>query len=375
MTETVVACLTPPGTGAIATIGVYGPDAWVLCRALFTPRGAPLPEVPDTIPVGRFFLGLCGDELHDESILAIRRLVPVPSIEIHCHGGREVVAMLLEAFQRRGARVLSWQEWLQRTADSSIRAEAAVALAHALTTRTAGILLDQYQGAFESVLESVRGAIEGEDLQGAETMLTGLLRYAGVGRHLTHPFRVVVAGAPNVGKSSLVNALAGFQRSIVSEAPGTTRDVVTTLIAVDGWPIELADTAGLRESGESLEVQGIQLARDTTAAADLCIWLVDVSMPPLWPGAFSVPVLRLVNKIDLQAVWDVEAVQGAVRLSARTGEGLPELCTTLASMLVPEPPAPGAPVPFTEQWCQRLESARRACADGNVQRAREALVE
>jgi tRNA modification GTPase len=369
MTETVVACLTPPGVGAIATIGVHGPDAWTICRALFTPRSAPLPENPGSIPEGRFFLGRCGDELQDEAILAVRRAVPVPWIEIHCHGGREVLAMLLEAFERRGPRVLSWQEWQRRTAGSAIQAEAAIALAHALTTRTASILLDQYQGAFESTLASVRTAIERGALQEAESLLAGLLRYAGVGQHLTQPWKVVVAGAPNVGKSSLVNALAGFQRSIVSETPGTTRDVVTTLIALDGWPIELADTAGLRESEESLEAQGMQLARETTESADLCLWLVDPSTPPVWPGSLDAPMLNVVNKIDLPAVWDVKAFKGSLRVSARTGEGLAELCSALASLLVQAPPAPGAAVPFTQQWCQRLETVRRACAEGNPQAA------
>src|SRR5439155_711085 len=103
-----------------------------------------------------------------------------------------------------------------------------------------------------------------------------------LGRHLTNPWRVVVAGAPNVGKSSLVNALAGYARCVVSPTPGTTRDVVSTLIAVDGWPIELLDTAGLRLPGENLEQQGIALARAAVESADLCLWVIDASASPIW---------------------------------------------------------------------------------------------
>ena len=104
-----------------------------------------------------------------------------------------------------------------------------------------------------------------------------LARYAPLGRRLTAPWRVVVAGPPNVGKSSLVNALAGYQRSIVAPTPGTTRDVVTTRLAIDGWPVELADTAGVREATDALETQGVRLAREATAAADLCLWVLDAS--------------------------------------------------------------------------------------------------
>lgn len=355
MTDTVVACLTPAGAAAIATLGVHGPDAWRVCRALFTPRSAPLPEEPEAIAEGRFFLGRLGDALRDEAILALRRAVPVPSVELHCHGGREVLAVLLETFQQHGARVISWREWHERTAGSAFRAAALTALAQALTTRTSAILLDQYHGAFDAALEAVRQSLDRGDRHGAEQRIGEMLRHAGVGLHLTRPWRVAVAGAPNVGKSSLVNALAGFQRCVVSELPGTTRDVVTTRIAVDGWPIELADTAGLRDAPESLEEAGVRLARETAATADLCLWVADGSAVPVWPGSLGVPVLRVVNKIDLPAAWDVT---GVLRVSARTREGLAELCAALAARLVPEPPAPGAAVPFTAECCTRLDEAR-----------------
>jgi tRNA modification GTPase len=367
---TIVTCLTPPGAAAIATLGLHGPDAWTVCRALFAPRSGELPESPAAVKPGQFWLGRLGEEMKDEVVLALRRVEPVPWVELHCHGGRELIDLLLDVFRARGARVCSWEDWERRTAKSPLQAEAAIALARALTLRTASILLDQYQGALEQALAEVRIALERGAGAEAEKLLASLTGHAALGLHLTTPWRVVVAGAPNVGKSSLVNALAGFQRSVVAETPGTTRDVVTTLLAIDGWPVELADTAGLREDAEALEEQGIGLARAAAGTADLCLWVVDGATAPVWPRALPTPVLRVVNKIDLPPAWDLGTAEGASRVSARTGEGLGELCEALSRQLVPDPPLPGRAVPFTPEWCDRLEVARQHCAAG---RLREAL--
>ena len=370
---TIVTCLTPPGAAAIATLGLHGPDAWTVCRALFAPRSGKLPESPDAVKPGQFWLGRLGEEMKDEVVLALRRVEPVPWVELHCHGGRELIDMLLDVFRARGARACSWEDWERRTAKSPLQAEAAVALGRALTPRTASVLLDQYQGALEQALTEVRAALERGDGAEAEKPLASLTRHAALGLHLTTPWRVVVAGAPNVGKSSLVNALTGYQRSIVAETPGTTRDVVTTLIAIDGWPVELADTAGLRDDAEALEEQGIGLARAAAGTADLCLWVVDGASAPVWPQALPTRVLRVVNKIDLPPAWDLGTAEGASRVSARTGEGLGGMCEALSRQLVPDPPPAGSAVPFTPEWCDRLEAARQHCAAGRLDEARACL--
>ncbi len=130
-------------------------------------------------------------------------------------------------------------------------------------------------------------------------------------------------GAPNVGKSSLVNALAGYERSIVAPTPGTTRDVVTTNIAIDGWPIELADTAGLREATEALEGEGIDRARSAGQSSDLVLWVLDAAASPVLPSSSLAHVVLLVNKIDLPSAWNLQDVAGATHVSALRGEGLP----------------------------------------------------
>jgi tRNA modification GTPase len=319
-------------------------------------------------------LGRLGGEIADEVVLAVKRIGPSQRLELHCHGGRANVCFLLDLLAARGLCVCSWQEFLQRTDSDPLRAAASVALAEAPTVRTASILLDQYHGAFAAALGAILKALAHDDIDAASTGLHTLARRAGLGRRLTTPWRVAVAGPPNVGKSSLMNALAGYQRSIVSPTPGTTRDVVTTRLAIDGWPVELADTAGVREGTDSLEEQGVRKARATAHAADLCLWLLDASAPPVWPGADVGAVRLVINKVDLQAVWDVAAVDG-VQVSALTQEGLPELCAALSAWLVPDPPPSGAAIPFTERMGAAVEDAYRLLADGRGDEARQILVE
>jgi tRNA modification GTPase len=180
-----------------------------------------------------------------------------------------------------------------------------------------------------------------------------------------------VAGAPNVGKSSLVNALAGYQRSIVAPTPGTTRDVVTVALAIDGWPVQFADTAGVRPADESLEAAGIRMAREAAADADLCLWVLDASTEPVWPEAGVGTVRLVVNKIDLPPARDLDRAVGAVRVSAQTQEGLPELCAAISRWLVPEVPGAGAAVPFTGQLYDGVAELQQRLAAGETVQACE----
>lgn len=356
-----VACLTPPGAGAIAAIALRGPQAWPIARALFQPLSPTSPGLPDQPQPGRFRLGRLGIDLADEVVLAVQRGQPSPWLEIHCHGGLEVVRLLTEAMASKGAQPCSWQELEQRTGANPATVAATAALAEALTVRTAAILLDQVHGAWLHAIASILAQLESGDCSAAGAGLEAIARYSALGRHLTKPWKVAVLGPPNVGKSSLVNALAGFQRSIVSPTPGTTRDVVTTLIAVDGWPVELCDTAGLREAGELLEAEGMRRARAAGAEADLCLWLLDASDAPEWPDPAPEHCLFVINKTDLASAWHWRSVSDAVAVSARTGTGLPELCAAMARWLVPQSPPPGAPLPFTAMQADAIDAALRAC--------------
>ncbi len=334
MADTFVAVLTPPGKAGVATIGVRGPAAWSMACELFQPARGKLPASPIT---NKFWYGRIGTSHADSAVLAAKHESP-PYVEIHSHGGIEVVRFIQELFVQRGAVVVSWQHFL---GDSFGILDM---LANAPTLRTASILLDQHDGAWNrAVIEATPAAID---------RLRALIP---LGRHLVEPWQVVLAGAPNVGKSSLMNALAGYTRSVVTPIAGTTRDVVHCRLAIDGWPIVLIDTAGLREANESLEQLGIARAKAAASDADLRIWLVDGSEPAYLPTDAD-KWLFVINKIDLPPAWDWSTLTGALPISAHTGAGLAKLCAAISAALVPAPPIPGEAVPWHDEQRRYCEA-------------------
>jgi tRNA modification GTPase len=379
--STRVALLTPPGAGAIATLAVCGPDAWRITRSLFRRR---LPEIP--IP-GTFYLGRLGAENNacDEVVLAVKH----DGVELHCHGGVEVVRFIEELLTARGAVVRSWKEL---TSTTRLHLLAQEQLMNAPAVKTAAILLDQVHGAFERVLAEILACLQNNDHATAARHLSRLAQTQHLGRHLVQPFRVVIAGAPNVGKSSLVNALAGFTRSLVSPIPGTTRDIVTTQIVLGGWPVELVDTAGLRDSADVLEREGISRARAAHDQADLCLWVVEASAPARMPPEIAMSAM-IVNKIDMPSLYGGERFsETAVRrvfetlleswpsyrdarppilcVSAKTGEGMSDLCQQIDSLLgLEEILGPGEGVAFTEALADQILLAHAAARAEDWSRA------
>jgi tRNA modification GTPase len=178
----------------------------------------------------------------------------------------------------------------------------------------------------------------------------------------------VLAGRPNVGKSSLINALLGYARAIVFDEPGTTRDVLTAATALDGWPVELADTAGLHNTSDALEAAGVERARQQMAAADVLVLVFDLTQP--WSAEeaslieeWSAAIL-VFNKCDLPEAPSPNRPTG-LRTSATTREGVEELIRRLAERLVPLPPPPSCAVPFTVRQVEALhEMARRIAPSG-----------
>jgi tRNA modification GTPase len=267
----VVVELTPPGRGAVAVVTVDGPRALEVIRHFFVPVTAWPASGP---PLGRIMLGRWGDAIGEELVVCRRE---ANRFEIHCHGGAAAAPAIVRQLAQFDCTTLSWQEWLRHSESDPIRAAARIDLADAPTARTAGILLDQYHGALTTALASARAEIAAHEWTTALEIVRSVLAFRDVGLHLTMPWRVVIAGPPNVGKSSLINSMAGFQRAIVSPAPGTTRDVVTLNTAIDGWPVLVSDTAGWRKTNDELEMAGVELASAAVKTADLVLLVSDAT--------------------------------------------------------------------------------------------------
>jgi tRNA modification GTPase len=232
-----------------------------------------------------------------------------------------------------------------------------------------------------SALESLRCCLDQADpeINATLSQLDALLEWAEFGLHLTSPWKVVIVGRPNVGKSSLLNALAGFARSIVFDQPGTTRDLVTAEIALGGWPVQLVDTAGLRDSRCALESAGIGLAREQLALADCRLIVVDTSQPPE-PEDFellsaSPNAIIVAHKSDLTDVWKDRTPEHARRVSSLTGSGVDSLAEAIAESLVPRIPESGTPIPVTCRQVELLRRAKAALVAGDPVECRAAVQE
>lgn len=353
---------TPVGRGAVATVLVVGTHVAEAVGRWFQPAsGQPVSQISlGRIAFGRWRSG----EGPGEELVICRR--SETQIEVHCHGGVAAAENILRSLAGEGFSTLDWQTWTRRAESDPIAAEARVALAAAQTDRAALVLLDQYNGALRTAIDLIVGLCEAGNLAQAEAELNELLRYESLGRHLAAPWRVVLAGAPNVGKSSLINALVGFERAIVFDEPGTTRDVLAAYTAFDGWPVALFDTAGLRPATDDIEAQGVARAREQIAAADLVLLVFDATQG--WSAADqeladSIPnALVTHNKCDLligaacRAALDSASIP-PLYTSARTGVGMEDLMRAISQRLVPSTPPPGAAVPFTRTQIDSLRAA------------------
>lgn len=351
--------LTPPGRGAVATLLIEGPGTVRAAEELlYFKSGRKWAAQPIDRPLFAHFGGENGEE-----VVVRRREVATPisieSLELHCHGGFAAIRAIERAFVERGFAPLSWKDWIAENAEDPIAAAARVALADARTERTAAILLDQYRGALRRALDDRKITV---------AQIEAILERAPLGLHLTKPWRVVLIGEPNVGKSSLLNALVGYRRAIVHHTPGTTRDVVAAQTAFDGWPVELCDTAGLRAGDpetaaefDKIERAGIELTRRQIARADLLLMIFDAGKS--WTVAEQAfrerypQALVIHNKADLPRPAD-NRPEGMF-VSALNGEGIEELPRRIAQRLVPDPPPPGAAVPFTEEQVEMLRGLMR----------------
>ena len=379
---TQVCLLTAQGRSAVAVIGVSGPYALSAVASHFKPANRkPLAtQARNRVIYGHW---------RREDLIVCR--TGEDALEIHCHGGSRSSKRIIEDLVSAGGQRVDQEAWLAANSESTIQAEAGLALAFATTERAARHLLYQYRGTLEQEIKAIEEEIEQERFEAAAVKVDTLLDWKEFGLHLTQPWRIVIAGPPNVGKSSLINAIAGYQRAIVFDQPGTTRDVVTAVTALDGWPVTMSDTAGLHDTGDSLEVAGIERAQQEIRKADLVLWVLDATLFSEASGANVKAIaeqqarqaglsldeqrcLIVVNKIDLAV--SITSLEGEfTAVSAKYETGLSELITTAMAKLVPCVPQEHEPVPFNfrqidglETLSQSLRASQRAEASEVCQR-------
>ena len=338
---------TPSGRGAVATIGLRGD------LSLLSERWADLFRAAS----GRSLLEMTDQQIHfgrwgrdpAEDVVLCR--TGSHSCEIHCHGGDAAVRRILKDLRSLGCEVVNWQS--QWESDSDL----ADTLSRATTLRAAGWIAAQAGRMSQAMAELAALFAQGErDI--ALARAHEILEWSNFGTHLTRPWDVVLAGRPNVGKSSLINALVGFERSIVFDEPGTTRDVVTAETALDGWAIRLSDTAGQRGTSNELEAAGIARARKAFTSADARLLLIDISEPPQNDDrrllAESTDAIVVAHKADLPNAWGESLPGAAIRVSSLLRSGLRELSAAIVSRLIPKLPSDQTVIPLTERHVRDL---------------------
>lgn len=369
-----VALLTPPGRGALAVVAVAGPGAAALVAERFRPRGGlPLTDRPDgAVVFGRF---ADRPDAPPEDLVVVRHAAD--SLEIHCHGGLAAPEAVIASLERGGARRQPWPEWLRDGGEPEIAVEARERLAACGSPKGAAILARQLGGILADEFARIAGLAAAGHSDESRRAIDRLLRASRVGLRLTAPWRVVVAGRVNAGKSSLVNAIAGHARSLVSPEPGTTRDLLETRLVLSGWEIDLIDTAGTRDGPPkaggglttaaggpvtAVEREGIARAEAARVTADLVLHVMDATaaVPP--PAVASVPVLHVVTKADLLGARATSFPAEWLLTSAVTGAGIDEVIAAIVRRLVPEerdePSLLAGPVPFTPRQVAELTCIR-----------------
>ncbi|MEM8920836.1 MAG: tRNA uridine-5-carboxymethylaminomethyl(34) synthesis GTPase MnmE [Pseudomonadota bacterium] len=388
MTETIVALASGVGRAGVAVVRVSGPGARRCLQALIG-RG-PLP--PERRLSLRRLRASDGSEIDEAMVVwfgAPATYTGEDIVELHLHGGRAITDAAVRAARELGpCRIAEPGEFTRRAFDNGrldlTRAEAVADLIDAETEGQRRQALRQFDGQMQAAFETWRdrliqtlaaleAAIDFPDegdipetvdaparalLVNLRADLEAALADVGRGAAIRDGFQVAILGAPNAGKSSLLNRLARRDAAIVSDVPGTTRDIVEVRMDLGGFPVWLSDTAGLRETADKIEQEGVRRALDRASNADLRILVLDASDPRMNLDVLSGDDLVVVNKTDLPnaaKVFDVGLLD-RLDVSALTGDGLDGLVEALTGRVV-ERLSSDAPPIVTRERHRNLLSA------------------
>jgi tRNA modification GTPase len=409
VSDTIAAISTPPGEGAIALVRISGANAIEIADRIFQGKEEPSRFASHVQHLGEIFS--LENQLIDQVVLSVHHspasYTGEDLIEISCHGGTLVSAKVLEACLRAGARAARPGEFTERAFLNGkmdlTQAEAVIDLIRARTDLALRSATEQLEGRLGDEIRKIRDELiallahinasidfpeegiapdEGETLCGrldsVRSEIGALLATADQGRVLREGVRVVIYGATNAGKSSLLNRLLGYDRVIVSDTHGTTRDTIEETLNLEGVPIRLLDTAGLRASETEVESEGIARTEKSLQLADLRLHIADRNMPK--PAHFNSRKLSefngqagdsgeivVLNKSDLPENSDWKNF-AALRISCVTGEGLPQLQKEILARIRRQNLRPESAVAINTRHRDCLRRALESC-----DRAREAL--
>ncbi|NLU36278.1 MAG: tRNA uridine-5-carboxymethylaminomethyl(34) synthesis GTPase MnmE [Clostridiales bacterium] len=389
--DTITALATPPGEGGIAVIRLSGPESVQIAKSVFVNRKK---QKKDKFRSRYFYYGYILDddqEVIDEVLLvymqAPKTYTREDVVEIHCHGGMIPVRRILELLMKKGARLAEPGEFTKRAFLNGridlAQAEAVMDLISSKTDNAARASVNQMQGSLSREIKAVRddmldllarievtvdypeedieSMLEDEvrsRLMSAREKCRQLLESAHQGRLIREGIKTVIIGKPNVGKSSLLNALVRENRAIVTDIPGTTRDVIEEYVNIKGVLVRILDTAGIRETKDLVEKIGVEKSRELTRDADLILLLLDSSQPlekediEILQMLKDKKILILLNKSDKPAAIDEEDIRKLtgstiIKTSMIDGTGLDEVEDYIYNMVYSGKIEPSNPLMIT----------------------------
>lgn len=387
--DTIVAPATACGEGSVGIVRLSGPRAAAMLAAVFSGRTPVATMASHRLYYGRL---LNSDGLLIDSVLSVVMNAPhsytgEEVVEVHCHGGVQVLRSVLNLFLHQGARMADPGEFTRRAfvngrLDLS-QAEAVIDIIRARSERAGRIALAQLEGSlsqqlytYSSELTQALALLEAhidfpDDEVGSldlsmlvastssiKKSMQSLADSFDMGRVLRDGLSVLILGRPNVGKSSLLNALLGEQRAIVTSIAGTTRDTLEEQLVLAGFPVRLIDAAGIRDTEDPIELEGVTRAQEKAGSADLILLVVDGSVPLCKEDQLAISLCRpastliVVNKCDLPIVVDVSTLPSfvvTVEVSTRSGRGLESLRRAIVDLLASGPFAGDEGVVVTER--------------------------